>query len=63
MQVGTGSAPDGERDREVFVRLLGNSPTEPVVFISGKLVRAMDRVMASHINGNLVPLLKEAGAL
>ncbi|KAI5312382.1 hypothetical protein L3X38_041555 [Prunus dulcis] len=28
-----------------------------------KLVGAMDRVMASHINGTLVPLLKEAGAL
>ncbi|XP_017218002.1 glutaredoxin-C5-like [Daucus carota subsp. sativus] len=35
----------------------------PVVFIGGKLVGAMDRVMASHINGTLVPLLKEAGAL
>jgi len=23
----------------------------------------MDRVMAAHINGSLVPLLKEAGAL
>uniref|UniRef100_A0A0D9ZK38 Uncharacterized protein n=1 Tax=Oryza glumipatula TaxID=40148 RepID=A0A0D9ZK38_9ORYZ len=27
------------------------------------LVGAMDRVMAAHINGSLVPLLKEAGAL
>ncbi|EAZ30562.1 hypothetical protein OsJ_14612 [Oryza sativa Japonica Group] len=35
----------------------------PVVFIGGKLVGAMDRVMAAHINGSLVPLLKEAGAL
>ncbi|XP_051141241.1 glutaredoxin-C5 [Andrographis paniculata] len=35
----------------------------PLVFIGGKLVGAMDSVMASHISGALVPLLKEAGAL
>ncbi|CAI9752576.1 unnamed protein product [Fraxinus pennsylvanica] len=35
----------------------------PVVFIGGKLVGAMDTVLASHINGTLVPLLKQAGAL
>ncbi|CAA6659996.1 unnamed protein product [Spirodela intermedia] len=35
----------------------------PVVFVGGKLVGAMDSVMASHISGTLVPLLKEAGAL
>ncbi|CAO2038731.1 unnamed protein product [Urochloa humidicola] len=29
----------------------------------GKLVGVMDRVTAAHINGSLVPLLKEAGAL
>ncbi|CAO2034801.1 unnamed protein product [Urochloa humidicola] len=39
------------------------SPVVPVVFIGGRLVGAMDRVMAAHINGSLVPLLKEAGAL
>jgi len=38
-------------------------PVVPVVFIGGRLVGAMDRVMAAHINGSLVPLLKEAGAL
>ncbi|XP_050234458.1 glutaredoxin-C5-like [Mercurialis annua] len=35
----------------------------PVVFIGGKLIGGMDRVMASHINASLVPLLKQAGAL
>ncbi|MBA0689036.1 hypothetical protein Goari_006786 [Gossypium aridum] len=45
------------------MRLLGNSQAVPVVFIGGKLIGSMDRVMASHINGTLVPLLKEAGAL
>ncbi|KAF8052665.1 hypothetical protein N665_1523s0019 [Sinapis alba] len=35
----------------------------PVVFIGGKMVGSMERVMASHINGSLVPLLRDAGAL
>lgn len=54
----------GKEIERALMRLLGNSlPAVPVVFIGGKLVGAMDRVMASHINGTLVPLLKEAGAL
>ena len=48
---------------EALICLLGASSAVPVVFIGGKLVGAMDRVMASHINGSLVPLFKEAGAL
>jgi glutaredoxin 3 len=35
----------------------------PVVFIGGKLLGAIDRLMAVHISGELVPILKEAGAL
>ncbi|KAK9052675.1 hypothetical protein SSX86_029305 [Deinandra increscens subsp. villosa] len=58
---------DDVRGREIeraLVRLMGGkSAAVPVVFIGGKLVGSMDRVMASHINGTLVPLLKEAGAL
>ncbi|GMH27406.1 hypothetical protein Nepgr_029249 [Nepenthes gracilis] len=55
--------PRGRETERALMRLLGTSPAVPVVFIGGKLVGAMDRVMASHINGTLVPLLKEAGAL
>ncbi|XP_022751845.1 glutaredoxin-C1-like [Durio zibethinus] len=55
--------PRGKDMEKTLIRLLGSSPAVPVVFIGGKLVGAMDRVMASHINGTLVPLLKEAGAL
>ncbi|KAG2709965.1 hypothetical protein I3843_04G003300 [Carya illinoinensis] len=56
--------PRGGKDMEAaLMRLLGSSSAVPVVFIGGKLVGSMDRVMASHINGTLVPLLKEAGAL
>ncbi|KAK8529550.1 hypothetical protein V6N13_102458 [Hibiscus sabdariffa] len=55
--------PRGKDMETALMRLLGNSQAVPVVFIGGKLIGAMDRVMASHINGTLVPLLKEAGAL
>ncbi|MBA0572410.1 hypothetical protein Golob_002754 [Gossypium lobatum] len=55
--------PRGKEMEMALTTLLGNSQTVPIVFIGGKLIGAMDRVMASHINGTLVPLLKEAGAL
>ncbi|XVF44336.1 hypothetical protein PTKIN_Ptkin02bG0112400 [Pterospermum kingtungense] len=35
----------------------------PAVFIGGRLFGGLDRVMATHISGELVPLLKDAGAL
>ncbi|GMN53887.1 hypothetical protein TIFTF001_023018 [Ficus carica] len=35
----------------------------PAVFIGGRLFGGLDRVMAAHISGELVPLLKQAGAL
>ncbi|KAJ8759392.1 hypothetical protein K2173_006912 [Erythroxylum novogranatense] len=55
--------PTGKEIERALSRLLGSSTSVPVVFIGGKLIGAMDRVMAFHINGTLVPLLKEAGAL
>lgn len=35
----------------------------PAVFIGGKLFGGLDRVMATHITGELIPVLKEAKAL
>ncbi|CAN1123572.1 GRXC9 [Linum perenne] len=35
----------------------------PAVFIGGKLFGGLDKVMSSHITGELVPVLKQAGAL
>ncbi|KAJ0975692.1 hypothetical protein J5N97_017657 [Dioscorea zingiberensis] len=35
----------------------------PVVFVGGKLLGGLEKVMSCHINGSLVPLLKQAGAL
>ncbi|KAE8707160.1 Glutaredoxin-C7 [Hibiscus syriacus] len=55
--------PRGRDMVKALIRLLGTSPVVPVVFIGGKLVGAMDTVMASHINGTLVPLLNQAVAL
>lgn len=62
--------PYGVDIHRALLRLLGCSSSGgttpgalPVVFIGGKMIGAMERVMASHINGSLVPLLKDAGAL
>lgn len=55
--------PRGKEMERALLSLLGSSGSVPVVFIGGRLVGSMDRVMASHINGTLKPLLKEAGAL
>ncbi|XP_076905627.1 glutaredoxin-C9-like [Bidens hawaiensis] len=35
----------------------------PAVFIGGKFLGGIETLIACHINGTLVPLLKEAGAL
>ncbi|KAL2321113.1 hypothetical protein Fmac_030082 [Flemingia macrophylla] len=35
----------------------------PAVFVGGKLFGGLERVMATHISGELVPMLKDAGAL
>jgi glutaredoxin-like protein len=35
----------------------------PAVFVGGRLLGGLDRLMAVHISGDLVPILKEAGAL
>ncbi|XP_004492067.1 putative glutaredoxin-C14 [Cicer arietinum] len=54
----------GKQMEKTLMRLLAtNSTTLPVVFIGGKLVGSMDTLLAFHVNGSLVPLLKQAGAL
>ncbi|KAH7576998.1 hypothetical protein ACOSP7_002291 [Xanthoceras sorbifolium] len=35
----------------------------PAVFIGGRLFGGLERIMATHISGDLVPVLKEAKAL
>ncbi|KAK7319746.1 hypothetical protein RJT34_04471 [Clitoria ternatea] len=35
----------------------------PTVFVGGKLFGGLEKVMATHIAGDLVPILKDVGAL
>ncbi|KAK2384034.1 glutaredoxin-C9 [Trifolium repens] len=35
----------------------------PAVFVGGKFYGGVETLLANHINGTLIPLLKEAGAL
>uniref|UniRef100_A0A0E0D6B1 Glutaredoxin domain-containing protein n=1 Tax=Oryza meridionalis TaxID=40149 RepID=A0A0E0D6B1_9ORYZ len=41
----------------------GGDVALPAVFVGGRLLGGLDRLMAVHISGELVPILKEAGAL
>ena len=41
----------------------GVTPTVPAVFVGGDLVGGTNRVMALHLAGELVPMLRNAGAL
>ncbi|CAN1244728.1 GRXC9 [Linum perenne] len=45
------------------VKVLKELQTLPAVFVGGKLLGGLDKVMASHITCELVPVLKQAGAL
>ncbi|KAK7304081.1 hypothetical protein RJT34_15104 [Clitoria ternatea] len=55
---------DGPGIRSVLYRFVGaHQPVVPAVFVGGKFLGGVQTLMASHINGTLVPLLKDAGAL
>ncbi|XP_056175465.1 glutaredoxin-C9-like [Syzygium oleosum] len=41
----------------------GDRRALPAVFVGGKFLGGLEALMACHINGTLVPLLKDAGAL
>ncbi|KAG6475922.1 monothiol glutaredoxin-S3-like [Zingiber officinale] len=41
----------------------GRSAAQPLVFVGGRLLGGLDRLVTVHITGELVPILKEAGAL
>ena len=60
---------DSREIHDLLLHLAGNKgrqhqqPPLPAVFIGGKFLGGVETVMACHINGTLVPLLKDAGAL
>ncbi|KAH7665995.1 Glutaredoxin and related proteins protein [Dioscorea alata] len=39
------------------------APLFPAIFIGGKLVGGLDQLIAIHVTGKLIPMLKEAGAI
>ncbi|XP_009790572.1 glutaredoxin-C9-like [Nicotiana tabacum] len=55
----------GKEIHALLFQLAGDGQQQPVpaVFVGGKFLGGIETVMACHINGTLVPLLKEAGAL
>ncbi|CAO2146405.1 unnamed protein product [Urochloa humidicola] len=53
-----------EMERELARRLTGGGGgAVPAVFVGGNLVGGTNRVMALHLAGELVPMLRNAGAL
>ena len=58
------SDPRGKDMERALLKMLGGrGPAVPAVFIGGKLVGGTNRVMSLHLAGELVPMLKSAGAL
>lgn len=55
--------PQGKDVERVLSGMVGRSPPVPVVFIGGRLIGSTDKVMTLHLGGQLVPLLRQAGAL
>ncbi|XP_020274136.1 glutaredoxin-C1-like [Asparagus officinalis] len=53
----------GKEMEQALAKLTGRNPAVPVVFIGGKLVGPTDKVMSLHLEGNLLPLLRDAGAI
>ncbi|KAH0905507.1 monothiol glutaredoxin-S13 [Brassica rapa] len=58
---------DEEDNNDMIISDLGktviNKENLPVMFIGGKLFGGLENLMAAHINGDLVPTLRQAGAL
>lgn len=53
----------GTEMEEALMKMVGERLAIPAVFVGGKLVGGVDRLLAAHISGNLIPQLKDAGAL
>ncbi|KAG0474203.1 hypothetical protein HPP92_016060 [Vanilla planifolia] len=55
--------PKGREMERALAKLMDGSSPVPAVFIGGRIIGSTDRVMALHLRGDLVQLLREAGAL
>ncbi|PKI68045.1 glutaredoxin-C9-like [Punica granatum] len=62
LDVGGGSA---SGDIQAVLKQLAaeGQQTIPTMFVGGKYLGGIETLMACHINGTLIPLLKDAGAL
>ncbi|KAF8401530.1 hypothetical protein HHK36_012470 [Tetracentron sinense] len=54
--------PKGKEMEKALLRL-GCNPSVPAVFIGGELKGGANQIMTLHLNGSLIPLLKQVGAL
>ncbi|XP_055809097.1 glutaredoxin-C9-like [Solanum dulcamara] len=55
---------DVKKELSIIVSSAGGTTTElPAVFVGGNMFGGLERVISTHISGELVPLLKEVGAL
>ncbi|XP_078176040.1 glutaredoxin-C1-like [Carex rostrata] len=53
----------GREMERALVKLMGRSPPVPAVFIGGRLVGSTEKIMSLHLSGDLIPLLRNAGAI
>ncbi|EFJ11259.1 hypothetical protein SELMODRAFT_126550 [Selaginella moellendorffii] len=53
---------DGVEVERVLANLAGSKQPIPLIFVGGKLVGGLDRLMADHISGRLLRQLSEANA-
>ncbi|CAA7398450.1 unnamed protein product [Spirodela intermedia] len=56
-------SPYGKQMQVELAKLIGRSPPVPTVFIGGRLIGSMDKVMALHLSGDLLLILRDAGAI
>ncbi|KAJ7297879.1 hypothetical protein O6H91_Y031400 [Diphasiastrum complanatum] len=54
---------DGPEIEGALNRLTGSDQGVPAIFIGSRYIGGLDRLIAAHICGALVPQLKQAGAL
>ncbi|CAA7398453.1 unnamed protein product [Spirodela intermedia] len=56
-------SPQGKQMQRELVKLVGRNTPVPAVFIGGRLLGSMDKVMAFHLSGDLLLILRDAGAI
>lgn len=55
--------PNGKEIERALINLLPKSSSVPAVFIGGKFIGHIDKVMSLHLSGDLMILLRNAGVI